>query len=79
MTLRRNSLLLPPAPGWDCVVKIWDLDTGRREVELGGHTGPVRCVQFRDDQVGLAPRLLFFFGRPVWCLLCQVDLIGVGF
>jgi WD40 repeat protein len=34
---------------WDGTVRVWDLDTGRRQAELSGHDGPVHAVAVTAD------------------------------
>ena len=37
--------------GWDCKLKVWDLETGTAVADLTGHSGPVRAVAFDGARV----------------------------
>ena len=40
--------------GFDSLVKLWDMATGKNTATLTGHTGPVYCVAYRPDGKALA-------------------------
>src|SRR5438874_13346694 len=40
--------------GFDGVVKLWEIASGKNTQTLTGHTGPVYCVAYRPDGKALA-------------------------